>query len=89
MAEQRHALAVSRRRALAALLAGGAGVLAGCGWDGHFNILGYTTRPNFDESIHTVYVPLFRNKVFQTGPYRGREKEITLLRKAASDQPPR
>jgi hypothetical protein len=68
---------VSRRRALQWLFAGGAGLLGGCGWDGHFSILGYTTRPNYDESIRTVYVPLFRNKAFTASPYRGIEKEVT------------
>lgn len=33
-----------------------------CGWDGHLNILGYTTRPNYDCSIRTVYVPIFENR---------------------------
>jgi Lipopolysaccharide-assembly len=68
---------VSRRRALQALCAGGAGLLGGCGWDGHFSLLGYSTRPNYDESIRTVYVPLFRNKAFTASPYRGIEKELT------------
>jgi Lipopolysaccharide-assembly len=37
-------------------------VLQGCsGWDGHFCILGYTTRPMYDLSIRTVRVPIFKN----------------------------
>ena len=23
-------------------------LLGGCGWDGHFSLFGYTTRPNYD-----------------------------------------
>src|SRR5262245_10576684 len=68
---------ISRRNVLAGLLGGSASLVAGCGWDGHFTILGYTTRPNYDESIRTVYVPLIRNKAFQTEPFRGRERELT------------
>ncbi len=39
----------------------GLAVLPGCGWDGHITVLGYTTKPNYDCNIHTVYVPLFKN----------------------------
>jgi Lipopolysaccharide-assembly len=36
--------------------------LPGCaGWDGHFTILGYTTRPMYDLSIRSVRVPIFKN----------------------------
>jgi Lipopolysaccharide-assembly len=42
--------------ALAALCA-----LAGCESGGHFTILGYTTKPPFDENIRTVYVPIPKN----------------------------
>ena len=45
----------------------------GCASDGHFEILGYTTRPPYDTSIHTVYVPMFGNKTY----LRGIEFEIT------------
>jgi hypothetical protein len=47
--------------------------LAGCAWDGHFNILGYTTRPNYDEQIKTVRVTIFKNQTF----VRGLEYELT------------
>src|SRR3954466_14134870 len=43
---------------LAALLA--AVALPGCEAGGHFTILGYTTRPNYDTCIKTVYVPIFQ-----------------------------
>jgi hypothetical protein len=45
----------------------------GCGWDGHLDILGYTTRPNYDPSIRTVYVPQFGNVTMR----RGIEEELT------------
>lgn len=38
-----------------------------CGWDGHFTVLGYTTRPNYDEGIRTVQVPIFKNNTFRRG----------------------
>jgi hypothetical protein len=44
--------------ALALLLAGLA--LPGCETGGNFTILGYTTRPNYDMCIKTVYVPIFK-----------------------------
>jgi hypothetical protein len=37
------------------------------GWDGHFTLFGYTTRPNYDLSIHTVRVPIFKNITFRRG----------------------
>jgi hypothetical protein len=47
--------------------------LAGCTSDGHIEILGYTTKPPFDTSIRTVYVPMFGNKTMM----RGIEFQIT------------
>src|SRR6266550_711027 len=47
--------------ALAILLAGLA--LPGCESGGHFTLLGYTTRPNYDTCIKTVYVPIFKCQV--------------------------
>jgi hypothetical protein len=47
-----------------------AGVLLSCGacdGGGHFTILGYTTRPNYDTQIHTVRVPIFGNATFRRG----------------------
>ena len=69
---------MSRRAALAALLGGGAAALTGCASDGHLSIFGYNTVPNYDCDIRTVYVPLFKTKIFETTPYR--EMEITLTR---------
>ena len=66
---------LSRRSALIALFGGA----AGCTHGGHFGLLGYSTEPNYDPGIRTVYVPQFRTRVFETVPYRG--MEIFLTRK--------
>lgn len=50
---------------------------AGCQGGGDFNILGYSTRPQYDESIKTVYVPQMKNLAFQTTPNRDLEVDIT------------
>jgi lipopolysaccharide assembly LptE-like protein len=64
-----------RRKPIAFLLVGSALalVLPSCEWDGQFTVLGYTTRPNYDPNIHTVYVPIFKNKTI----WRGLEFELT------------
>lgn len=69
---------VSRRQFLAWLtISGGAATLGGCGWDGHFSVLGYSTRPNFPSNIKTIYIPQFRLKAMLTTPHRGLEIELT------------
>jgi hypothetical protein len=50
-----------RHAALTLLLAGLA--LPGCESGGHFTFLGYTTRPNYDTCIKTVYVPIFQSTI--------------------------
>jgi len=63
---------------LLGLLAGGMSALSGCeSWDGHFDFLGYSTKPLIPENIKTVYIPIFKNKTLQYGPYRGMEFELT------------
>src|SRR4051794_33939006 len=47
--------------ALALVLAGLA--LPGCESGGHFSLLGYTTKPNYDTCIKTVYVPIFKSTI--------------------------
>ncbi len=47
--------------------------LGGCAWDGHFDILGYTTRPNYDEQIKTVRVTIAKNQTY----IRGLEYQLT------------
>jgi hypothetical protein len=58
---------------LFALVAGFALLLASCAENGNFTVFGYTTKPNYDTSIHTVRVPIFKNQTF----YRGLEFELT------------
>ncbi len=48
-------------------------LLPACTWDGQFTVLGYTTQPNYDCTIHTVRVPIFENRTFR----RGLEFELT------------
>ncbi len=68
--------AAARRLAAPAVLVALAAAV-GCQSNGHFCLLGYTTEPNYDPDIRTVYVPIFRNVAFQTTPYRGMEADIT------------
>jgi hypothetical protein len=53
-------------------------LLPSCAWDGHFNILGYSTKPNYDTSIRTVRVPVCKNRTFWTvTPVVGMEMDLT------------
>src|SRR5262249_3255596 len=42
-------------------------LLPACTTDGHFTVLGYTTKPNYDTGIKTVRVPIFQNRTFRQG----------------------
>jgi hypothetical protein len=60
------------------LLAGVALALPSCGWDGHFTVFGYTTRPNYDTKYKTVRVPIFKNKTYwSVEPVPGMEMDLT------------
>jgi hypothetical protein len=48
-------------------------LLASCEEGGHFTLLGYTTRPNYNLDIRTVRVPIFKNETY----YRGLEFQLT------------
>ena len=67
---------ISRYRALA-LLAACCLALPACETDGNFTILGYTTRPNYDCTIKTVYVPMFKSRIMEDSAPRGIEEELT------------
>jgi hypothetical protein len=56
------------------MLAATALVMPSCSWDGHFTVLGYTTRPNYDPGIRTIRVPIFKNNTYI------RELELDLTR---------
>ncbi len=60
-------------------------LLPSCRWDGQFTFLGYTTRPNYDQTIHTIRVPIFKNVTFR----RGLEFELTraVIREIESRTP--
>jgi hypothetical protein len=72
-------------RAWFGLLTLTAALASGCGWDGHLCLLGYTTRPNYDPDIHTVYVPIFHNDSL----YKGAEFDLTryVIREIESKTP--
>jgi hypothetical protein len=65
---------ITRRTALAALFGGSAAAAVGCAHGGFF---GYTTAPNYDPTIRTVYVPMFKTAVLETTPYREMEEVLT------------
>lgn len=61
-----------RRTLLLMLLA-----VTGCQSGRDFTLFGYSTRPQYDDSIRTVYVPTMKNTAFQTTPNRELEVDIT------------
>lgn len=61
------------RRTLLTFLALSCLALTSCESGGHFSVFGYTTKPNYDPCIKTVYVPIFQNSTF----YRGMEFDLT------------
>jgi hypothetical protein len=73
------------RRWLAGLLATAALVLPSCTSDGHVDLCGYTSRPNYDLAIRTVRVPIFKNFTFR----KGVEFELTrsVIREIESKTP--
>lgn len=69
-----------RRSTLAAffVLASYAVLLPSCAWDGHFDILGYTTQPNYDTCYKTVRVPIFKTRVnLMATTIPGLEQDLT------------
>ena len=54
-------------RCLFGLTALSALLLCSCESGGNFTILGYTTKPNYDPNIHSVYVPIFKNLTLRRG----------------------
>jgi hypothetical protein len=78
-----------RRRftALAVVLAGV--VLAGCQGGGNFCFLGYTTQPNYDTCIKTVYVPMFQSQIMLDETRRELPEDLTraVVREIESKTP--
>src|SRR5579871_1342240 len=58
-------------------LAAVACLLPSCESSGNFTIFGYTTEPNYDTTIRTVYVPIFNNELITDNVRRGIEVDIT------------
>src|SRR3712207_3300847 len=60
-----------RRRALllapCLLLAAAAGLLPSCERAGNFTVFAYTTQPQYNRNITSVYVPIFKNMTFRRG----------------------
>jgi hypothetical protein len=53
-------------------------LLCSCGWDGHFTIGPYTTRPNYDSNIKTVKVNIVQNpSMWRVVPVVGLEEQLT------------
>jgi hypothetical protein len=51
--------------------------LPACARDAHFDLLGYTVGSLHDTRYRTIYVPIFENQAFQSGPLRGLEYNLT------------
>jgi hypothetical protein len=62
---------------LLVLLGGLALSAPGCEEGGHFTVLGYTTRPNYDTCIKTVRVPIFKNLTMRDSTREGLEFQLT------------
>jgi len=61
-----------------------------CAWDGHFDVLGYSTRPNYDVRFKTIKVPVCRNMTYWTvTPVPGMEMDLTraIIREIQSKTP--
>jgi hypothetical protein len=58
-------------------LALAAALLPGCESSGHFTVLGYSTRPNYDAGIRTVYVPVFKSNIMTDATRRTLPEDVT------------
>jgi hypothetical protein len=73
-----HRWQVAPARIALAALAGLALLLPSCESGGHFTVLGYSTKPNYDLRFKTVRVPIFKNKLFwNIAPVVGLEEDLT------------
>ena len=68
---------IGRRTFLVSALAAGALSALGCRSGGNINLFGYTTEPQFDPNIRSVYIPTFKLTAFVTSPYRGIDVDVT------------
>ncbi len=66
------------RRTFLLLSLGAATPLAlGCRSGGNIKLFGYTTEPQFDPNIRSIYIPTFKLTAFITSPYRGIDVDVT------------
>jgi hypothetical protein len=66
----------ARQRAWLLILSA-ACLLPSCMSNGHINIFGYTSEPNYDTSIHTIRVPIFENVTQRDSTRQGMEFQLT------------
>ena len=68
---------MNRRRFILSALGTGSLVAIGCRADSNLKLLGYTTEPQFDPNIRSVYIPTFKLTAFITNPNRGIDVDVT------------
>lgn len=63
------------------LLAGGIALMSvslpACEGTRNFSLLGYSSKPMYNDNIHTVYVPIFKNNTYRDTIRRGLEFDLT------------
>lgn len=76
--------------ALLLVLASTALLLPSCAGDGHFCLLGYSSKPNYDTRYRTIRIPIFKNRTYWTvTPVPGMEMDLTaaLVREVEAKTP--
>jgi hypothetical protein len=75
---------------LATLIGAAALLVPACAGDMHLDILGYTTRPNYDTSYKTMRIPMVKNRSnFVVTPVVGQEMDLhrAIIREVALRTP--
>ena len=65
------------RRKFLPLFLGLPALALGCKGDGNFKLFGYTTKPTFDPTIRSVYIPQFKLNAFVTTTERKLDVDLT------------
>jgi hypothetical protein len=68
---------IMTRRKFLPLFFGLPALALGCKGDGNFTLFGYTTRPNFDPTIRSIYIPVFKLNTFVTTTERKLDVDLT------------
>ena len=81
---------ITRRIFLASAFAVGVTSVLGCRTDRNFTLFGYTTEPQFDPNIRSVYIPTFKLNTFIANPHRGIDVDVTeaVVRELAARRSP-